>query len=90
MKQAIWISMGIDPAPFWANLFLYFHQEEYMPSLISSDKINARYFHSSKRFNDVLCAINDGAEFGRSICEIYPKKLEHKAKHQGDYAIFEF
>ena len=82
--------MGIDPAPFWANLFLYFHQEEYMPSLISSDKINARYFHSSKRFNDVICAINDGVEFGRSICEIYPKTLEHKAKHQGDYAIFEF
>ena len=81
--------MGIDPAPFWAKLFLYFY-EEHMPSLISSDKINARYFHSTKRFNNDICTINHGVEFGRSLCEIYPKKLEHKAKHQGHYAIFEF
>ena len=81
--------MGIDQAPFWANLFLYSYEEEHMPSLIFSDKINARYFHSTKRFNDDLCAINDGVEF-RFFFEIYPKKLEHKAKHQGDYAIFGF
>ena len=88
MKQAIGIPMGIDPAPFWANLFLYSYKEDYMPSLISSDRINGRHFHSTKRFIDDLYAINDGGEFGRSICEMYPKELEHKAKHQGDHAMF--
>ena len=38
MKQAMGIPVGIDPAPFWANLFLYSYEEEYMSSLISSDK----------------------------------------------------
>ena len=59
-----------------------------MPSPIYSDKIKARHFHSIKRFIDDLCAINDGGEFGRSICEIYPKELKLKVEHQGDQAKF--
>ena len=49
MKEAAVTRMGSDPAPFWANLFLYLC-EAYRSSLISSDKIKARYFHSTKRF----------------------------------------
>ena len=59
-----------------------------MSSLISSDKIKARHFHSRKRFIDDLYAINDGGEFERSVCEIYPKELELKVKCQGDHATF--
>ena len=78
MKQAI----GIP------NHFLYFYAEEYMPSLIYSDKIKANHFHSTKCLIDDLYAINDGGEFGRSIYIIYPKKLEVKAEDQGDHAMF--
>ena len=39
MKHVIGIPMGIDPVPFWTNLFLYFYEEESMSTLISSDKI---------------------------------------------------
>ena len=46
-----------------------------MSSLISSDNIKARHFHSTKHFIDDLCAITDGREFERSICEIYPKNI---------------
>ena len=53
-KWAIDIAMGIDPAPLWANLSLYSYEEEYMASLISSDKIKARYFPSTERFIDDL------------------------------------
>ena len=52
-----------------------------MPSLIYSDKIKARDFHSTKHLLDDLYAINDGKEFGRSIYVIYPKD-------QGDHATF--
>ena len=48
IKQAIGIPMGIDQAPFLENLFLYSYEEEYMSSLISSDKIKTRHFHSTK------------------------------------------
>ena len=67
---------------------MYSYEEEYAPSLIFSDKINARYFYSTKRYIDDLCVINDRGEFERSICEIYPKELELKIEHQGDHATF--
>ena len=76
--------MGTDPSPFWTNLFLYFYEEEYISSLISSDKIKARHFRTTKCFIDNLCALNDGGEFGRSICDIYPKDLELKVELQDD------
>ena len=63
MCQVIGIPMGIDPAPFWANLFLYQYEQRHMTQLIEEDKVKARHFHSTKRFIDDLCAINDGNLF---------------------------
>ena len=56
MKQAI----GIP------NHFLYSYEEEYMPSLIYSDRIKARHFHTTKHLIDYFYTINDGMEFGRA------------------------
>ena len=66
MKQP----MEMDPAPFCSNLFLYSYEQEYMSSLILSDKIKARRFHWIKCFTDDPCIISDGDEFGRSFCDI--------------------
>ena len=57
-----------------------------MASLNSSGKIKTRHFHSTHGFIEDLCAIIDGGEFGRSICDIYPKELEPKFEHQGNHA----
>ena len=65
IRQSIGFPMGIDPATFWTNLFLYLYEEEYRSSLISSDKVKPKHFYSTKLFIDHLSAINDGAEFGR-------------------------
>jgi len=88
MRQAIGIPMGIDPAPFWANLFLYRYEERYMTDLILSDRNKARRFHSTKRFIDDLCAINDGNMFGEIYKDIYPEELELKLEHSGLHASF--
>ena len=88
LRQAIGIPMGIDPAPFWANLFLYAYEVRYMSDLIASDKVKARHFHSTKRFIDDLCALNDGGEFGRVYKDIYPSELELKVEHSGSHASF--
>ena len=53
-RQKIGIPMGIDPALFWANLFLYTYENEYLSDLISSDKVKARHFRATKRFIDDL------------------------------------
>ena len=67
MKQMIGIPMGIDPTPFLGYRFLYSCEEEFMPSLISSNKVKARHFNCTKRFIEGLCAENDFREFGKSF-----------------------
>ena len=89
MRQAVGIPMGIDPAPFWANLFLYSFEEQYITSLIKGDmKGQAKCFHSTKRFIDDLWVVNDGGEFGRVFRDIYPPELELKVENEGTEATF--
>ena len=48
------IPLGIDLVPFWANIFLYSYEEEFMSSLTSSKKVKARHVHCTQRFIDDL------------------------------------
>ena len=79
---------GIDPAPFWANLYLYEFEKEYITSLIATDKRKAFKFHGIFRLIDDLCAINDSDEFAVSHQNNYPPELELKTEHHGSHAIF--
>ena len=88
MRQCIGIPMGIDPAPFWANLYLYFYEENYISNLIQNNKAKAKKFNFTKRFIDDLIAINDDGEFGRECSNIYPAELELKEEHNGVHATF--
>lgn len=88
MRQKIGIPMGIDPAPFWANLFLYTYEHEYIQKLIKEDRVKAKHFHAAWRFIDDLCIINDGGVFGEVFKDIYPDELELKVEHEGDSATF--
>ena len=87
-RQAIGIPMGIDPAPFWANLFLYTYEAEYITTLTRTDKAKAAHFHATQRFIDDLCAANDGGAFSQSFEYIYPPELELKVEHTGNHATF--
>ena len=88
MRQKIGIPMGIDPAPFWANLFLYTYEHDYIKNLIKEDRVKAKHFHSTFRFIDDLCTINDGGEFARVFKNIYPDELELKVEHEGNSGSF--
>ena len=80
MRENIGIPMGIDPAPFWANLVLYTYEHDYIKKHIKEDRVKAKHFHSTFRLIDIddLCRINDGGEFGRVFRDIYPNELELK------------
>ena len=86
--QSIGIPMGIDPAPFWANLYLYSYECEYMNELIKRNKSKAFCYHGSFRFIDDKCCINGSREFANTFPNIYPPTLELKLEHQGDHATF--
>ena len=86
--KIIGIPMGIDPAPSWANFFLYHYEEKFFKKLVSSGSPRAYKYHGTSRFIDDLCAINDGDDFIASYKEIYPKELELKVEHHGNHATF--
>ena len=75
LKQDIGIPMGIDPAPFWANLFLYYFESNFVKSLVSRGSVKAYNFNAVGRFIDDLYALNDTGKF--ALCnKIYiPKNL---------------
>ena len=87
-RQCIGIPMGIDPAPFWANLHLYAYEYKFIKHLMGTDKRKAMKFRYATRFIDDECNLNDGGEFGRSFHLIYPSDLELKCEHQGIHATF--
>ena len=68
--------MGSDPAPFMANLFLFYYENKFMKSLKVSNIAKARRFSYIYRFIDDLNSINDYGEFERCYREIYPPELE--------------
>ena len=91
-RQCIGIPMGIDPAPFWANLYLFFYESEYITNLIKSKDKETRFrgfkFKNCFRFIDDCCSINDNDAFNKYHSDIYPVELELKCEHIGNHATF--
>ena len=88
LRQGIGIPMGIDPAPHWANLYLYSYEEKHVSSLMKSDPISARKYKYSFRFIDDEGNLNDSGQFKNSCQTIYPPELQVKCEHEGQHATF--
>ena len=88
LLQTIGIPMGIDPAPFWANLFLHHYEVKYIQNLSQDQDSRCFKYHSTVRFIDDLCALNDSNEFASAYKDIYPPELELKVEHMGPHATF--
>ena len=58
--QIIGIPIGSDPAPFFANLFLYRYESKWKNELKKNDPIKARKLCNIFRFVDDLNSMNDG------------------------------
>ena len=84
----IGIPIGMDPAPFWAYLFLYFFEMQYVKNNFSCiTKSTQISYPGTVKFIDELCAIINGNELFK-FQSIYPKELELRVKHSGRYATF--
>ena len=83
-KQVIGIPMGSDPAPFFANLFLYHYERKWMLDLKQKDLQKARKYGNVFRFIDDLSAVNNGDEFATNYKNIYPPELELTRENQSD------
>ena len=87
-QQTIGIPMGIDPAPFWANLYLYHYECTYITTLSRTERYRGFKFKHCFRFIDDACCINDQNEFENSYRDIYPDELQLKCEHKGNHATF--
>ena len=67
--------MGSDPAPFIANLFLYYYENKWLLDTKKRDLLKARLFSNATRFIGDLCAINDHLEFNKNFKSKYPSIL---------------
>ena len=75
-RQTIGIPMGIDPAPFIANLFLHYYENNYMNSLINSGNLSlASKLSRSFRYLDDLLGLNELGSFEEVQRTIYPNEL---------------
>ena len=81
-KEDIPILIGIEPAPFWANLFLYFFQSKHVQNLISKKSTRAYKYHATSPFIHDLLAINDDEQFSKSFKCINQLELEHSGTHE--------
>ena len=75
-RQDIGIPMGSDPAPYFANLFLYHYESTWLKTVKKNDNILARKFGNVFRYIDDLLALNDGKSFESFRKEIYPPELQ--------------
>ena len=82
-KQIIGIPMGSDPAPFMANLFLYYYESQFIKKYQKENNKGVYKFGNIFRFIDDLNAINDNGEFEKNIKNIYPEELELKKENVG-------
>ena len=68
--------MGIDPAPFMANLFIHYFENKYIRNLVDTGNINeAGVLKYTFRYLDDLLSINDNCYFKDVISSIYPSEL---------------
>ena len=87
-RQVIGIPMGSDPAPFMANLFLYYYENKWVRNLKKENLMKARKFSHTFRFIDDLIAINDNDQFLHSFKEIYPEELQLNLENSGEHVTF--
>jgi len=80
-RQMIGIPMGSDPAPFFANLFLFHYECAWIKRTLTGDYGRVRRLNYTFRYIDDLIAINDNDEFEKSYKEIYPPALTLKKEN---------
>ena len=81
--------IGSDPAPFFANLFLFFFESKWINECKKANYGKAKRFLNVFRYIDDLLTLNDDDEFERSFPDIYPPELVLKKENaNNNHATF--
>jgi len=84
-RQIIGIPMGTDPAPFMANLYLFYYEFQYMTRLTDEDfGVAKRFYGHTKRFIDDLVTLNNNSHLEENWKNIYPHQLVLNKENEED------
>ena len=75
-RQDVGIPMGSDPAPAFANLFLFHYESSWLNSMKKTNNILVRKFGQLFRYIDHLLILNNGHSFESYHHDIYPEELQ--------------
>ena len=70
------ISFFVNPAPFFANLFLAHKEADWIKAQRKLGTTNVRKINNSFQFIDDLISLNDGITFEKHYKDIYPTEFE--------------
>ena len=76
--------MGSDPAPYFANLFLFYFEMKWMDKLKKDNFAATRKYSNTFRFIDDLITINNAGHFDKNINNIYPPELQLKKENHNN------
>ena len=77
-RQTVGIPLGTNCAPLLADIFLYSHEADFIPSLLSTGKKQPAYrFNLTYRYIDDVLSINN-PDFENYLGQMYPAELEIK------------
>ena len=83
-QQIVGIPMGTNRAPLIADLFLYFHERDFMSDLQKSKRFDLKdMFNDTSRYLVDIFTI-DNPEFEKHIPDIYPGELQLNKTNTSD------
>lgn len=85
-QQVIGVPMGSDPAPFTANLYVYYHEDRWIWKTQRKRFVTTQKFGNIYHFTDDLAAVNYSREFEKAFHKMYPsgrikRKIHHLLRH---------
>ena len=78
--------MGSDPAPFFANLFLFHYESNWIKQTSRINYAGAKKLFNTFRYIDDLISINDSNEFVNTFNQIYPAELILNKENETNYS----
>ena len=84
LRSCDMLQQGSDPAPFFANLFLFNYESKWVKSNSYNNYARAKRLFNTFRYIDDLLALNDNNEFGNIFQQIYPPSLVLNKENSND------
>jgi len=83
-RQIIGIPMGVDPAPYMANLYLYHDESAFMEKITKQNYSKAKRYNKMARYIDDLFALNNDGHLEKDKEDIYHANLQLNKENQKD------